>query len=61
MEDNTVNISEIIDALKVIRSECAKHTNCTDCCFYSSDKCNIKYTDPEFWELESKYIWRAFK
>lgn len=61
MEDNTVNISEIIKALKVIKDECSKHSNCSNCAFYSNDRCNIKYCDPEYWELESKYIWRAFK
>ena len=59
--DNEVNISELIKALQVIKAECAKHSNCSNCSFYSSDRCNIKYTDPEYWELESKYIWRAFK
>lgn len=59
--DDAVNISEIIDALRIIRNECSKHSNCSDCAFYSNDRCNIKYTDPEFWELESTYIWRAFK
>ena len=59
--DNEVNISELIKALQVIKEECSKHSNCSNCSFYSSDHCNIKYTDPEYWELESKYIWRAFK
>lgn len=61
MEDNTVNISEIIEALKVIKRECAKHSSCYDCCFYSQDKCNIKHVDPACWVFESQYIWRAFK
>lgn len=59
--DNEVNISGIIEALRIIKTECAQHSNCTDCAFYSHDRCNIKYVDPEYWELESKYIWRAFK
>ena len=59
--DNEVNISELIKALQVIKEECTKHSNCSDCSFYSDDRCNIKYTNPEYWELESKYIWRAFK
>lgn len=61
MDDNIVNISEIIKALQIIKTECSEHHNCSDCCFYSDDRCNIKYCDPEKWELESKYIWRAFK
>lgn len=61
MENNTVNISDIIKALHVIKNECSNHSKCSDCCFYSNDRCNIKYVDPEYWEFESKYIWRAFK
>ena len=59
--ENELNISEIIKALQVIKAECSKHPTCSDCSFYSSDRCNIKYTDPEYWELEPEYIWRAFK
>lgn len=59
--ENKVNISEIISALRIIKEECSMHPKCEDCPFYSHDRCNIKYTDPEKWELESKYIWRAFK
>lgn len=61
MENNEINISDIIAGLKLIKTECSKHTNCSDCPFYSSDRCNIKYTDPEYWELSSSYIWRAFR
>ena len=61
MENNTVNISDIVNALKIIKEECAAHSICSDCPFYSSDRCNIKYVDPEYWELSSSYIWRAFK
>ena len=61
MENNEINISDIIAALKLIKIECSKHTVCSDCPFYSCDRCNIKYTDPENWELSSCYIWRAFK
>lgn len=60
MEDNTVNISDIIKALQIIKLECSKHSNCSNCAFYSSDRCNIKYKDPEYWEFKSQYIWRAF-
>ena len=59
--DNETNISEIIKALQIIKVECSAHPACSDCSFYSSCRCNIKYTDPEYWELESKYVWRAFK
>lgn len=58
---DTVNISDIINSLKLIKDECSKHSICSDCPFWSSDRCNIKYTDPEYWELSSSYIWRAFK
>lgn len=62
MEDNnTVNISDIINGLKIIKEECTKHSICADCPFYSNGRCNIKYVDPEYWELSSSYIWRAFK
>lgn len=60
MEDNTV-ISEIINALKIIKTECSEHLICDGCPFYSNDRCNIKYVDPEYWELSSSYVWRAFK
>lgn len=60
MENNEINISDYIAALKLIKTECSKHTKCPDCPFYSSDRCNIKYTDPEYWELSSFCIWRAF-
>lgn len=60
MEDNT-NISAIINALTVIRKEWAKHTECYDCPFFTGDRCNIKGSDPDKWELTSNYIWRAFK
>jgi hypothetical protein len=33
MENNTVNISDIIKALHVIKDECANHSSCSDCCF----------------------------
>ena len=58
--DNVVNISEIINALKIIKTECSEHPICANCPFYLNDRCNIK-VDPEYWELESKYVWRAFK
>lgn len=62
MEENAVFISDIIEALLVIKRECAKHSECGDCCFYSKDEtCNITDHVPSKWELESKYIWRAFK
>ena len=59
--ENEVNISEIIKALQIIKAECSKHSNCANCPFYTDDMCKIKYCDPEKWELQSNYVWRAFK
>ena len=59
--DNKVNISEIIDALRIIRTVCSEHSNCDNCPFYTDDVCKIENCDPKEWELESRYIWRAFK
>lgn len=61
MEDNRINISDIIQALKVIKEECTQHCGCQDCPFFRNDVCKIKYSDPEKWEIESHYIWRALK
>lgn len=55
MEENVVNVSDIIAALKIIKNECAAHSICSDCPFYSSERCNIK-VDPEYWELSSSYM-----
>ena len=61
MNENAVNISEVMSALKVIKDVCAAQHCCADCPFYTSDRCNIKYEDPACWELTSNYTWRAFK
>lgn len=63
MEDNKVNISEseIVKALQIIKQECLIHPKCSDCPFYVNDVCRIKYSDPEQWEIELQFIWRAFK
>lgn len=59
--DNNLNISEIINALKIIKDVCMNHEHCIDCPFYYPDICNIKHTDPVNWELSSSYVWRAFR
>lgn len=59
--DNNLNISEIINALKIIKDVCMNHPHCIDCPFYYPDICNIIHTDPEKWELSSSYVWRAFR
>lgn len=61
MEDNILNISDIINALNVIKLECSKYSKCDDCPFFKGDMCGIKHIDPEKWEITSQYIWRAFK
>ena len=61
MNENIVVTSKIIDALQVIKNECKAHSRCSYCPFYTDDTCRIKYVDPEKWQLESNYIWRAFK
>ena len=59
--ENDVNISEIINALIIIRDVCINHEHCIDCPFYYPDMCNIKHTDPDKWNLTTKYVWKAFK
>lgn len=61
MDDYKVNISEILDALMVIKNVCQHYDRCINCPFFSIDMCNIKNTDPENWNLDSNYTWRAFK
>lgn len=63
MEDNTVNLSNIINALTYIRDLCKDHERCILCPLFSDNMgmCALKHIDPENWELSSTYIWRAFK
>lgn len=63
MDDNTINISDIINALTTIRDICKNNERCAVCPLYSDNMgiCNIKHIDPENWELSSSYVWRAFK
>lgn len=56
-----INISEVINALKIIREICKATSTCEDCPFMKRGSCYIKHVDPENWELNSTYIWRAFK
>lgn len=51
-----INISEVINALKIIREVCENHEHCIDCPFYYPDICNIKHTDPEKWEFANTYM-----
>lgn len=59
---------EIINALKVIKEECADHA-CLDCPFFvpkqrdTASSCRIKNDAPQAWNItENKpETWRAFK
>lgn len=57
------HISEIISALGVIKEECKKYAECSDCPFYiaAADSCGITRDDPHKWNIVSNYIWRTFR
>lgn len=53
---------EILDALKVIKDECAFATSCHLCPFRRAESCAILSEDPEDWTLaEDPEVWRAFE
>ena len=56
---------EVVNALKVIKEECANHPVCATCPFWipnRSNGCQIQ-TEVETWEINNAEpeLWRAFK
>ena len=51
----------LLNALKVIRTECKKHENCHDCPLCSDEGCKLKIDGPKNWVLANeKTQWKAF-
>ena len=57
---------KLLDALKVIRSECSKHNgegkSCMDCPMCSDEGCVLMIKHPNNWILSNeRTTWRAFQ
>ena len=59
---------EILDALKVIRDECAEAERCSKCPFgmdhtVNGSACRLDESAPSCWDIsdEEPEVWRAFK
>ena len=51
----------LLNALKVIRTECKKHESCGDCPLCTDEGCKLKMDAPKDWVLSNeKTQWKAF-
>lgn len=52
---------DVLNALACLKAMCASYDTCLYCPAYIG-MCNIKYTDPENYDLNTEgNVWRAFK
>lgn len=54
---------DILNALACLKAMCASYDTCVNCPAYIKSRCEIKYADPEDYDLNitDDYVWRAFE
>ena len=56
----TVEASNILTALKIIKTVCEDNVNCDNCPFNNEIRCLIQRKPPQHWNINEQYEpWRA--